>query len=186
MFPPSQLASFRTIRLSLADAPRLQPLLEACEDYFLMITGEGAGPQEAESELASLPPGKTLDEKFFIGLQKPEGNLVGVLDVVKDYPEPGIWYLGLLLLHPRERAKGLGASLHAQLCENLREHGGRAIRLGVLEQNEKALRFWERMGYRELERKPFKAGSLPHTVRVLQRGLEPEKAKGPPLSGGPG
>ena len=169
MFPPNPLASFRTIRLSLADALRLQPLLEACEDYFLLITGEAAGPQEAESELASLPPGKTLDEKFFIGLQKSDGSLVGALDLVKDYPEPGIWYLGLLLLHPAERAKGLGASLHAQLCESLREHGGRAIRLGVLEQNEKALRFWDRMGYREVERKPYKAGELTHTVRVLQR-----------------
>ena len=171
MFPTTCFPSFEAVRLTSADAPRLQRFLMECEDYFLMISGEAAGPQEAEEELLRLPPGKSLDDKVFMGLQEADGRLAGVFDVVKDYPEPGIWYLGLLLLHPAKRSQGHGEAIHAQLCACIRSQGGSAIRLGVVERNESALRFWTQRGYRELERKPFQAGRLTHTVRVMQMEL---------------
>jgi ribosomal protein S18 acetylase RimI-like enzyme len=168
MFPPSHFPPFEAIPLDTSDVPRLQTLFAACADYFHMVSGEAMGPEETEKELNELPPGKTLDDKFFLGLQLPDGTLGGILDVVRDYPESGIWYLGLLLLHPTERGHGRGASLHAQLRKHIQQQGGKAIRLGVLDQNDKALRFWERLGYIEIARKPYPVGKLQHTVRVMQ------------------
>ena len=171
MFPEPPSVPFDLRRLGSADAPWLQDFLETCDDYFRMISGQSAAPHEAETELASLPPGKTLDDKFFVGLQGPDGTLAGVFDLVKDYPEPGIWYLGLLLLHPAVRSKGHGEAIHAQISALVRSQGGSAIRLGVVEKNEKALKFWTRLGYHELSRKPVQVGGHMHEVRVLQKAL---------------
>ena len=171
MFPEATTLPFDLRRLGSADAPCLQRFLETCDDYFRLISGKSVGPHEADTELASLPPGKTLDDKFFVGLQEPDGTLAGVFDLIKDYPEPGIWYLGLLLLHPANRSKGHGEAIHVQVSAWVRSQGGSAIRLGVVEKNTKALKFWTRLGYQELARKPVQMGGHMHEVRVLQKAL---------------
>jgi ribosomal protein S18 acetylase RimI-like enzyme len=149
----------------------MRALFASCEDYFLMVSGKPADPKDAENDVLSLPPGKTPDDKLFLGLQQQDGSLAGVVDLVKDYPTPGTWYLGLLLLHPALRGQGHGEALHTQLLAWLKDQGGHAVRLGVLEQNAGGNRFWERLGYIEISRKPFQVGGLTHTVRVMERTL---------------
>ena len=168
MVRPPSIPPFTVLRLEASDAPRLQSLFAACPDYFHLVYGEPAGLATAEEELGGLPPGKSLEDKFFLGLLQPDDALVGVIDLVRDYPTPGTWYLGLLLLHPALRGLGHGQAIHAGIRKWVHAQGGRAIRLGVLEHNVKALAFWERLGYREVARKPFDAGKLTHTVRVMQ------------------
>ena len=135
------------VRLDPSRRPELQAFYEHCADYFELVTGQRPGPNEAESLLASLPRGKTHDDKFVIGLFDAPGHLIGVLDVIRDYPKPREWYLGLLMFAPDWRSRRLGERVYHRLEAWVREVGGEAIHLIVQEENPKALRFWQRMGF---------------------------------------
>jgi hypothetical protein len=49
-----------------------------------------------------------MDEgKFLIGIFARPEELSGVLDVIRDYPTQGEWWLGVLMLEPARRGEGL-------------------------------------------------------------------------------
>jgi ribosomal protein S18 acetylase RimI-like enzyme len=134
-------------RLDERRRDELQAFYERCRDYFELVTGQPPGPDEAADLLRSLPRGKTHEDKFVIGLFDAPGHLVGVLDVIRDYPKPAEWYLGLLLFEPTLRGRKLGDRVYHRLEEWVRAQGGTALHLVVEEVNPGALRFWERMGF---------------------------------------
>ncbi len=135
------------VRLDESRRVELQAFYEGCADYVELVTGQPPGPNEAAELLASLPRGKTQEDKFVIGLFDAPGHMVGVLDVVRDYPRPAEWFLGLLMFGPSWRGRGLGERVYRRLEEWVRACGGKAIHLIVQEQNPGALRFWQRMGF---------------------------------------
>jgi RimJ/RimL family protein N-acetyltransferase len=135
------------VRLDEARLPELQRFYEECRDYVELQTGAPPGPHEAESLLHSLPPRTRPEDKFVIGLFDAPGHLVGVLDVIRDYPERSDWYVGLLLFGPSSRGRGLGERVARRLEDWVRALGGRALHLIVEEQNPGAIRFWKRMGF---------------------------------------
>jgi ribosomal protein S18 acetylase RimI-like enzyme len=134
-------------RLDERRRDELQAFYERCRDYFELVTGQPPGADEAADLLRSLPRGKTHEDKFVIGLFDAPGHLVGVLDVIRDYPKPAEWYLGLLLFEPTLRGRKLGDRVYHRLEEWVRAQGGTALHLVVEEVNPGALRFWERMGF---------------------------------------
>ncbi len=135
------------VRLDDSRAPELQAFYEGCRDYFELVTGQPPSPTEAAELLAAVPHGKTLDDKFVIGLFDAPGHLVGVLDVIRDFPRPREWYLGLLLFEPTLRGRKLGDRVYHRLEEWVAAQGGTALHLIVEEVNPRALSFWQRMGF---------------------------------------
>jgi len=135
------------VRLDESRSQELQAFYERCADYVELITGQPPGPDEAVELLSDLPRGKTHDDKFVIGLFDAPEHMIGVLDAIRDYPKPGEWYLGLLMLAPTWRGRRLGERVYQRLEEWVRACGGSAIHLIVQEQNPGALRFWQRMGF---------------------------------------
>jgi ribosomal protein S18 acetylase RimI-like enzyme len=135
------------VRLDEARRPELQALYDECRAWFELVTGAPPGADEADALLRSLPRGKGPDDKFVIGFFDAPGHLVGVLDVIRDYPRPREWYLGQLLFGPPSRGRGLGERVYRRLEEWVRAQGGAALHLIVQQANPDALRFWERMGF---------------------------------------
>lgn len=157
-------SGLRARRLTDADAGALQALCEACADYFGLDYGQPAGPDEARSLLAELPPGKGLGDKFFFGLFTPRPRLCGALDLLRDFREPGEWYLGLLLLEPGARGRGVGETVLRAAEDWVRGQGARRMRLACAEQNTGGRRFWERCGYRVEKRFPPRVMGARETV----------------------
>lgn len=135
------------VRLDETRREELQAFYEECRDYFELVTGAPPGPDEASELLSSVPRGKGQEDKFVIGLFDAPGHMVGVLDVIRDYPAPGDWYLGLLVFGASWRGRRLGERVYRRLEEWVRACGGQAIHLIVQEQSPDALRFWKRMGF---------------------------------------
>ena len=87
-----------------------------------------------------------LRDKFVIGVWTEDG-LTAAIDLLRDFPQPHVWYLGLLLVAPEARSSGLGARIVEALKVWMRSHDGRSIRLVTQDQNPDALRFWLAQGF---------------------------------------
>ncbi|MFZ3005099.1 MAG: GNAT family N-acetyltransferase [Phenylobacterium sp.] len=124
----------------------LQELLERCEDFEVLVTGHPPDPQAAKDLLVEIPPDHALRDKFVIGIWTDDG-LTAAIDLLRDFPEAHVWYLGLLLIAPEARGSGFGARIVAALKTWIIAQGGRSIRLVVQDQNPDALRFWLAQGF---------------------------------------
>lgn len=157
-------------RLTGTDAGRLQELYEACADFTILVDGEPPGPQAAADDLAALPPGSRPDDKHVFGLVDATGRVVAMLEAIRDYPEPGTWWVGLMLVDPRRRRDGLGTAFSAAFERWAADQGCRQVALGVVSANAGGLSFWRRLGFtldRTVEAQSF--GRLTHDVHVLTK-----------------
>ena len=136
-------------RVADVDVECLQPLLARCEDYHQLVYGRPATEDEARRMPLDRPPGLTPEQPHLLALRDMHGRSVGVLEGLRDYPSPGEWYLGVLLLAPEVRGQGRGEAVLRAYVDWMRAEGGRLLRLAAVEQNEAGRRFWARMGFQE-------------------------------------
>lgn len=132
--------------LTPQDKDILQDLFKRCEDFHVLSNGEGLQGHEAEEALVDRPPKQPLHDMYKIGLFAGE-NLIGFYDVAKDYPEGDTWYLGLFLVDAKLRGQGMGHKVLTALERWMKEQGAKQVMLSVLEENQSALRFWQREGF---------------------------------------
>lgn len=167
---------FQIIALNPESADRLQAFFEQCADFAMLVEGEPVSPAAAQDTFESLPPGKTLQDKFVFGVSDAAGGLAGVLEAVRGYPEPGTWWIGLMMLTPAARGRGLGQKLIEGFARYVRSQRGQAVMLGVVEENQAGYRFWQRAGFvRVRETEPRVFGKKTQRVFVMQRDLPPER-----------
>jgi RimJ/RimL family protein N-acetyltransferase len=159
--------------LNAADETDLQDLLLRASDYTELLTGEPVGSDDAAELLVDTPPGKSPEDKWIFGIY-PVGDskLIGVIDMVADHPVNGTWFLGLMLLDPEYRGSGFGEEIVNSLFAWLAERDVHGVRIGVVEHNQGALRFWKRMGFCEIDRRPpMLFGQRESAVFVMEREL---------------
>ncbi|HCD44757.1 MAG TPA: N-acetyltransferase [Lachnoclostridium sp.] len=153
--------------LSGNDEIDVQNLCERCSDFFELIEGRLPEKDAGNSILFDLPPGKALKDKYVFGVYKKNGVLIAVIDMVKDYKATGEWIIGLFMLDPDERGNRLGRRLHDSIKDWVLEEHGRALRIGVVEENRRGHKFWCKMGYIEVDRVKMTYGNKEHTVKVM-------------------
>lgn len=154
------------------DTAALQVLFEACADFSDLIEGQPPSATAAQETFTEAPPGKGIEDKFLIGIFDSTDRLLGVLETVRDYPQPGEWFIGLLLLDPACRGNGLGEKVCRAFEGWVREAGAQAVGLGVVEANEGAFRFWARMGFATIRKSPPRVfGRKEHSVIYMRRVL---------------
>jgi GNAT superfamily N-acetyltransferase len=140
--------------LTADDEPAVQALLARCADYLELVAGLPPSPNLAHELFSQLPAGKGKEDKLLWGISAELGELVGLLDAVRDYPAPEVWFMGLLLLEPTRRGQRVGEQIYDAFEWWARTQGAAEIRLSVAEHNEAAWRFWQRLGFLEMERRP--------------------------------
>lgn len=171
-----EVETYRVRRVSEGDAPLLRKLGERCLEHIELHYGFPPDPAQIVLDMLSdLPPGKELSDKFGLGVFDGAGRLVGGIDVIRDYPEPREWYLGLMLLDPEHRDQGLGTKLFASLVHWLRGQGVGALRLAVSEHNEAGRRFWAREGFEPVKQVLAEFGKKQSVFHVMRRTLETQR-----------
>ncbi len=129
------------------DEEIVQDLCIQCNDYFLTSQGKPISGGEAKEIMKELPLNKDYIDKINIGVYNPSNEIVGFVDLIKDYPNIGNWIIGLLLISPIERRNGLGTIIHNEILNMIIKNNGEKISLGVLLENEGGLLFWKSIGY---------------------------------------
>jgi ribosomal protein S18 acetylase RimI-like enzyme len=138
-------SSFTAKILLKQEKKQVLNLFEKCHDFFKLIYTETDLKKESENLFTDLPKNKTYRDKLLLGLYPHSSpNLIGILDLIKDYPKPDCWYVGLLLLDPAYRNKGFSSRFLTLLESTIKKNSGNEIKLIVQEQNILALKFWEK------------------------------------------
>lgn len=162
--------SFRRIEAGSTDLDALQALHLRSADFVEATTGHPPRDDEAARLLTVLPPGKSLADKQVLGVSC-DGEMVGVVDLLRGYPGPTDWYIGLFLLSPEVRGVGLGASVVEETVERVMADGGRALHLIVREDNPRALAFWRRHRFELIDRRLQDLGTKKNFVFKMVRSL---------------
>lgn len=148
------MLDFRLFRAgSDGDAETLFGLFEQAREYSLLVEGKVPTIEEAKAELTALPVGKDIHDKFFGGYWK-DGVIVGCADLIRGYPDRDVAFLGLLLFGNRYQGLGYGVVAISHIKALACSWGCTRLRVAVIDRNVRALRFWQREGFKEIYRKP--------------------------------
>ncbi|MGA2550314.1 MAG: GNAT family N-acetyltransferase [Burkholderiaceae bacterium] len=165
--------SLLAVELGSEDLDRLQTFFEKNPEYFLAVTGQPPSASEAEEEFQALPPGDwPYTKKWMVGFVDETATLVGMAVVISDLLASGVWHIGLFVIATNLHGSGAARSLYQHLENWVRHAGGGWLRLGVVEGNARAERFWERAGFVELRKRRDRVmGTRTNTVRVMVKPL---------------
>ena len=134
-------------QLTADDIPAVNALFARCADYALLVDGELPAPDAATGIFENRPPEVATSDHFTIGLYHPSDGLIGLIEALRDYPDSGATYIGLMLLDPDHRGGGVGSAVHNTFAAWAMQHGAKRLMLSVVEENGAAYRFWQRLGY---------------------------------------
>ena len=152
--------------LTESDLDAVQSLYERASDYFVLHEDRNPAATEARDEWQALPSGTPRSHKHVIGLFGPD--LVGVAEVVRDWPRAGTWNIGLLLLDPAIRRHRAGTHVMGAIDSWAARSGADRLRITVISANSGALDFWQRLGFTRVPIQP-KTDSAHATVIALER-----------------
>ena len=138
---------YHTRLLQPPDLAALQSLFERGSDYFEIATGAPPAKDEATRAYVAGPPTKSVDDKRVIGVFDAADQLVGVLDAIVDWPQDGVWSMGILLLDPEHRGSGLGKAVLGAFEDWAKGRGAREFRTAVVTRHEAGRRFLSESGY---------------------------------------
>ena len=165
---------FRAIELGEGDVALLQQFYESNPEYHRIVSGEGPRPNEAQEDFdQKIPDGWPYTRRWIAGFFDGEDSLVAVFDAISDLFAPGIWHVGLFMVATQLHGRGTAYELYRALESWMRANGARWTRLGVVEGNARAQRFWERSGYVDVrKRHGYQIGKQVNTLRVMAKPLE--------------
>jgi GNAT superfamily N-acetyltransferase len=164
---------FRAFEIGAADVPMLQQFYESNPEYHIAVGGEGPGPNEARDDFESaLPEGWPYGKKWTLGFMDERESVVGMANVISDLFAAGIWHLGLFIVATSFHGRGDAQIMYGRLESWMRANGARWVRLGVVEGNSRAERFWEKSGYLDIRKRyGVEMGKRMNTLRVMVKPL---------------
>lgn len=174
--PPAWIfrsAHFAARELGPADLPRLQSFIDHNPEYWLGLSGRPPAPDAAQVEFDEMPPARLGHaRRWFAGVFDGGGALVGAVVFVSDLMAPGVWHVAWFIVATRLHGSGAAAEIFAAFEGFVRSHGASWLRLGVVDGNARAERFWARLGFVEVRRRhDVDTGQARNTVRVLVKAL---------------
>jgi len=122
------------VRLAADDLAKLSRLCLACTGFYEMVEGHPASDATAAEILGPLAPEYAACVKHVFAVMK-DGALIAVIELLQGHPSARDWCIGLLLVNPQHRRRGLGARLCTAILDWIAEHDGAMVRLVVQQQN---------------------------------------------------
>jgi len=132
---------------TVAEEAAVRALFERSPDYFEAVEGRPPIDDDASTLFSDLPPGRSPADKRVLGVTVGDGPAVGVVDLVRDWPAPGTWIIGLVLLEPAARRRGTGTRVVATIAELVIAEGGERLRAAAHHRNPGADSFWRSLGF---------------------------------------
>lgn len=132
-------------QLGEEDFPAILALYQSNPQYFAPM-GQEPPQGGLEEDLAALPPGKTMEDKYFLGFFR-EGALAALLELVTGYPDEGTGYIGLFMVDARHQGQGEGSRLIGEILAHLKDAGLGYAELCYSYGNQQSEHFWMKNGF---------------------------------------
>jgi len=126
------------------------------------------GMLERDLAIVRATPGRVFAGCF----ERDTGETVGILDWLRENPNDGKPWLGLIMIRADRQRQGLAAEAFEGLVEHLRRRGIFVLREGVIESNAAGRALAERLGFEPVERKTMKLAAGEQPILVLERRLD--------------
>ena len=146
----------------------VQGLCEKCIDYYGSYYGTYTIIDVAKEIFEDIPPNKDYIDKFVFGIFNNNRDLVGIIDIVRDFPINEEWIIGLMLIEPNERERKLGKTIHKSLIKWASSLGARSFRIGVIKDNYVAMKFWTGLGYKRIKEVTMDLSGKKNIVYVMR------------------
>ena len=171
--PLFSAGSLRSVELQSEDIPELQGFFEANPEYFLAVEERPPGHNEANEEFLSEPPaGWSFTKMWFLGFVDEADSLVGMASLVSDLLALNVWHIGLFMVATARHGSGDAQALYRALEDWAVRNGAQWFRLGVVEGNRRAERFWEKAGFVQVrKRNSVEMGKLVNTIGYMAKPL---------------
>lgn len=131
---------FTVRRLSPEDADMILALASG-NKLFYEYHPPFASRESILEDMNSLPPGKELKDKYYIGFFDG-GNLVAIMDLILSYPGEQTAYIGLFMVEQDYQGKGVGSKIIQDCADHLATIGYEKIRLAIDKGNPQSEAFW--------------------------------------------
>ena len=136
---------FRVRRLGEDDVADVYALCSGNELYYRycppFVTEQGI-----VGDMRALPPNKEMRDKYYLGFY--DGDLlIAVLDLIWGFPDETTAFIGFFMTESSIQNAGVGSSIIQDLCAYLKDSGIERIRLGWVDGNPQAERFWYKNGF---------------------------------------
>ena len=153
-------------RLYEDDIPKLYRLCVSNPQYYTYLKCK-PDSETLKGELTALPPGKTLEDKYFLGIYEGD-QMIAILDLITGYPNPETAFIGWFMVDGVLHGQGIGTKFVKELLNYLKEKGFSSVRLGCIVENAEGRQFWERNGFSYTGKQWM---TEDYTVLVMQRNL---------------
>ena len=153
----------------VADLDAVEGLYARAADYWILADRRAPDRQKACDFFTDTPPGCDPLRSHRLGVFGDDG-LMGVAELSFGFPAAGDAYLGLQILAPEARGRGIGPALLAEVEARARAAGAGVLYLAVLAENPRGRAFWLREGFRDtgVSRYDDETG---HVLHRLSKGL---------------
>ena len=135
----------RTVTESLLE--NVLNIYETNEEYFKISMNEKPSIKTVIEDKNDIPPGSSLQNKNY-KLISMNGQYIGIIDYIMNYPDEDAVYIGLFMIHGDFHRQGYGRAFIEEFISNMKGKGYLRLRLGVLKQNKNGFEFWTRMGFK--------------------------------------
>jgi GNAT superfamily N-acetyltransferase len=171
--PPSPSPELQVLELGPGSEPLLQRFFEENPLYFESVYGQPPQPTDAYEEIHGTPPtGWQYTRMWVIGYATAHGSLVAMANVVADLVAPSVWHIGTFIVATSRHGGGDAQVIYRSLESWAQSRGAQWLRLGVVQGNARAERFWERQGFVQTRlRAGVSMGRLNNTLRVMFKPL---------------
>jgi len=135
-------------------AAELQAFHEANAQYWWLTHGHAPPADDATTAFDKGPPAHMSysGHPWAWARARSDNALVGQFRYVVDLMAPNVWHLGFFMIDSRLHGSGFAAALYGDYEARAVAEGARWLRLGVVEANPRARRFWLRHGYVDVKR----------------------------------
>lgn len=132
-------------KIKKTDSPKVYALCKTNPTYYYYMKEEPSIESIAQ-DLQTLPPHKTMEDKFFVGFYFKD-RLIAVLDLIVSYPNPQTVFIGWFILEKKMQGKGIGSTILTELLTFLKKQNFSRARLGYIKGNLESQTFWKRNGF---------------------------------------
>ena len=158
------------------DADHVAAALDWVGDYVELETGRKPSAEDV-ADFFDAPKGIVPPQILHLAILDAEAQSKGLLTVLQNYPEDGLWFIAMLAIDIRARGQGYARAAAEWVADQAGTAGATALRLCVIEENARGQAFWRHLGFEMIgETPPWNAGRKTHRRFILERRLASEDA----------